>query len=143
MLPQRFRAQMRPHMPATPGPAAPGAAQRGDVRRAGRAPSLTSCEPAHLMQSKVSESLNPRYATRGSAEQRQEEQHGRSGALMRRANLILHSQAGSTVVGAMVFSFVMMLSALALMRVGTTDATLAVRDVRAAQAFYLAYREGV
>lgn len=57
---------------------------------------------------------------------------------MRRAILILHNQTGSTVVGAMIFAFVMMVSALALMRVGTTDASLAVRDVRASQAFYLA-----
>ena len=90
------------------------------------------------MQSKMSDSLSPQYASRGGAEQRQEEQHDTSGASMRRANLILHNQAGSTLVGAVVFSFVMMLSALALMRVGSTDATLAVRDVRAAQAFYLA-----
>jgi hypothetical protein len=38
----------------------------------------------------------------------------------------------------MIFTFIMMLSALALMRVGTTDATMAQRDIRTAQAFYLA-----
>lgn len=50
----------------------------------------------------------------------------------------LKKQSGSSLLAAIIFSLVMMLSALALMHVGTTDANMAQRDIRAAQAFYLA-----
>jgi hypothetical protein len=50
----------------------------------------------------------------------------------------IQNQTGSSLVAAMVFALVMLLSALALLQVGTTDASLAQRDIRVAQTFYLA-----
>jgi hypothetical protein len=48
------------------------------------------------------------------------------------------SQRGSTLVGVTVLAIIMMLSALAVMRVGSQDTVLAMRDQRASDAFYLA-----
>ena len=48
----------------------------------------------------------------------------------------LNSQSGSTMVVVMIFAVIMLISALALMEIGAQDASLAVRDVRASQAFY-------
>ena len=48
----------------------------------------------------------------------------------------LRSESGSTLVVVMIFSVVMLISALALIELGAQDAALAIRDVRASQAFY-------
>ncbi|MBE9506157.1 MAG: hypothetical protein IMY84_05010, partial [Chloroflexi bacterium] len=48
----------------------------------------------------------------------------------------LTSESGSTMVVVMIFSVVMLISALALVELSAQDAALAVRDVRVSQAFY-------
>lgn len=57
---------------------------------------------------------------------------------MRRVRITLESQRGGILVGVTIFTFIMLLSALAILQVGSQDAALAVRDVRTAEAFYLA-----
>lgn len=57
---------------------------------------------------------------------------------MRQETPLLTDQTGSTLVAATVFAVVMLLSALAIMHVGTTDAEFVQRDIEASQAFYLA-----
>lgn len=57
---------------------------------------------------------------------------------MRRVRVALGDQRGGILVGVTVFTIVMLLSALAILQVGSQDAALAVRDVRTAEAFYLA-----
>jgi hypothetical protein len=58
--------------------------------------------------------------------------------MMRRVRTSLRDQRGGILVGVTIFTVVMLLSALAVLRVGSQDAALAVRDVRTAEAFYLA-----
>ena len=48
----------------------------------------------------------------------------------------LTSESGSTLVVVMIFSLIMLISALALVQLGAQDAALAIRDVRVSQAFY-------
>ncbi len=48
----------------------------------------------------------------------------------------LTSESGSTMVVVMIFSVVMLISALALVELSAQDAALALRDVRVSQAFY-------
>lgn len=57
---------------------------------------------------------------------------------MSRSHSFRLTQRGSTLIGVTVLAIVMMLSALAVLRVGSQDAALAVRDVRASEAFYCA-----
>ena len=45
-------------------------------------------------------------------------------------------ESGSTLIVVMVFAVVMLISVMAMMELGAQDASLAVRDVRASQAFY-------
>ena len=51
---------------------------------------------------------------------------------------IAGNETGSTMVVVMIFAIIMLVSALAVMELGAQDAALAVRDVKAAQAFYSA-----
>ncbi len=53
-----------------------------------------------------------------------------------RAVPLVRDESGSTLVVVMVFSVVMLISVMAVMELGAQDAVLAVRDVRASQAFY-------
>jgi hypothetical protein len=57
---------------------------------------------------------------------------------MRQTTSILHSQTGSSLIGAMMLVTVMLMSALALMTVGSAETNLVQRDVGVSQAFYLA-----
>lgn len=57
---------------------------------------------------------------------------------VRRASLLLRSEAGSVLVGAVILAGVMLTSCLAVLRLGAQDAALAMRDVRASQSFFLA-----
>jgi hypothetical protein len=57
---------------------------------------------------------------------------------MRRTYGNVTNQRGGVLVGVTIFAIIMLLSALAILQVGTQDAVLAVRDVRTAEAFYLA-----
>lgn len=50
----------------------------------------------------------------------------------------LRNERGGVLVGVTIFTIIMLLSALAILRVGGQDAALAVRDIRTAEAFYLA-----
>jgi hypothetical protein len=57
---------------------------------------------------------------------------------MNRAYLRGAGQRGSTLIAVTVLAIIMMLSALAVMRIGSQDSVLAVRDKRTSDAFYLA-----
>jgi len=57
---------------------------------------------------------------------------------MNRFHFAAENQGGSTLIGVTILAIIMMLSALAVMRIGSQDAVLAVRDQRTADAFYLA-----
>ena len=46
------------------------------------------------------------------------------------------NQSGSALVVTMIFAVIMLISALAIMELGAQDAALAVRDIKASQAFY-------
>jgi hypothetical protein len=57
---------------------------------------------------------------------------------VRRLAAPLRDELGSTLVTAMFVAVVMLLSVFAVISIGTQDASLSVRDISAAQAFYLA-----
>jgi hypothetical protein len=57
---------------------------------------------------------------------------------MMRVRALSGSQSGGILVGVTIFTIIMLLSALAILQVGSQDAALAVRDVRTSEAFYLA-----
>ncbi len=52
------------------------------------------------------------------------------------AGTLARSESGSTLTIVMIFAITMLISAMAMMELGAQDAALAVRDVRASQAFY-------
>ena len=52
------------------------------------------------------------------------------------ARSLVRDESGSTLVVVMIFAIIMLISAMAIMEIGAQDAALAVRDVRASQAFY-------
>ncbi len=54
------------------------------------------------------------------------------------ARSLVRDESGSTLVVVMIFAIIMLISVMAIMEVGAQDAALAVRDVRASQAFYSA-----
>ncbi|MCK4409009.1 MAG: DUF4900 domain-containing protein, partial [Candidatus Eisenbacteria sp.] len=53
-----------------------------------------------------------------------------------RARSLTRDESGSTLVVVMIFTIIMIISAMAVMQLGAQDAALAIRDVRASQAFY-------
>jgi Tfp pilus assembly protein PilX len=57
---------------------------------------------------------------------------------MRRMCSTFANERGGVLVGVTIFTVIMLLSALAILRVGGQDAALSVRDVRTAESFYLA-----
>jgi hypothetical protein len=54
------------------------------------------------------------------------------------SHLIGASQRGSALIGVIVLAIIMLVTALAVMRIGSQDSALAMRDKRASDAFYLA-----
>jgi hypothetical protein len=57
---------------------------------------------------------------------------------MTRVSIALKNERGGILVGVSICTIIMLLSALAILRVGGQDAALAVRDVRTSEVFYLA-----
>jgi hypothetical protein len=57
---------------------------------------------------------------------------------MNRRHLRTSKERGSTLIGVTILALVMLLSALAVMQIGSQDAALAMRDERVSDAFYLA-----
>ncbi len=53
-----------------------------------------------------------------------------------RPRALMCNESGSTLMVVMVFAVVMLISVMALMEIGAQDAALAMRDIRASQAFY-------